>query len=92
MEDNPGLAAIQETVVKTTDQETAVHKDSVDLALLGTLASFATLGMLLGLSFNSGIIQSIENSDNGSAATFIVDVIFGAIALFVSLVSGPDDV
>jgi hypothetical protein len=67
-------------------------QEQVDLALVGSLACLATLGMLLGVSLNSNLIESIEDTGNGSAATFMVDCMLGAVAMIVSMVSRNEDI
>jgi hypothetical protein len=91
-EDGPILAAATSNERSVTGTGRIKEHDQVDLALVGSLACLASLGMLLGVSLNSNLIERIEDTGNGSAATFIVDGIFGAVAVIVSLVSRNEDV
>lgn len=91
-EEGPILAAATSNERAVTGTSRIKEQEQVDLALVGSLACLATLGMLLGVSLNSNLIESIEDTGNGSAATFIVDCMLGAVAVIVSLVSRNEDV
>jgi hypothetical protein len=91
-EEGPMLAAATSNERSATGTGRIKEREQVDLALVGSLACLATLGMLVGVTLNGNLIESIEDTGNGSAATFIVDCIFGAVAVIVSVVSRNEDV
>ena len=58
----------------------------MDIALLGGMALLTAVATMAWVSTDSSFIQNIE--DDGSAATLIVDGVFGLVATGIGFVSG----
>lgn len=76
-----------------TEETPAATDSETDMATVVSLVGLTMLAMMLGMSSGShSPLQNIQNMDDGSAATLIVDAVFLGITGLVSVISvGGDD-